>query len=501
MSQNIEKEKVALLRHACILPVINKSPDDPRPNEEIFEQIALEGVYDRESGSRRYFAVPTLKRYYRTYLKGGFDALKPKDRSDATSFRKIDEELFNKIVQLKTEYPRMSASGIRRRLLKNGDIKADGVSLSTITRCVHRVIKTMNHKEEKPEMRRYERAHINDVWCADTSVGPYIKLPEGTVKTYVIALIDDASRMITGIDVFTRDTYVNFTKVMKSAVLKYGVPQRFNLDNGTVYKNHQMKMLSARLGSELIYNRPYTPTAKAKVERFFGTMKRKWMAEINPKQFKSVEDVRQSLLRWVNEYNKTPHSSLVRLIKTGSGANDVVKGKAMTPNDRFFSEASIIRRLGKEGDELDKLFMLELQRRVSIDGVVNINNLQYEVNGKYSRKKIAFRYSPDFKQIYLVDPEDGALVPVKLLDKEENATAKRRFYFSNAEDIKIARGVKGEEPDDKPAGESVGEQMSDTPQELSSSGGEETGPELSDSHENERSATPDTNQKSQTTKN
>ena len=118
MSQNIDKENVALLRHACILPVINKSPDDPHPNEEIFEQIALEGVYDRESGNRRYFAVPTLKRYYRTYLNGGFDALKPNYRIDATSFRKIDEELFNKIVQLKTEYPRMSASGIRRRLLK-----------------------------------------------------------------------------------------------------------------------------------------------------------------------------------------------------------------------------------------------------------------------------------------------------------------------------------------------------------------------------------------------
>lgn len=24
-------------------------------------------------------------------------------------------------------------------------------------------------------MRRYERAHVNEVWCGDSSVGPYLK--------------------------------------------------------------------------------------------------------------------------------------------------------------------------------------------------------------------------------------------------------------------------------------------------------------------------------------
>lgn len=35
-------------------------------------------------------------------------------------------------------------------------------------------------------MRRYERAHINEVWCGDSSVGPYIKIDGTKKRTYII---------------------------------------------------------------------------------------------------------------------------------------------------------------------------------------------------------------------------------------------------------------------------------------------------------------------------
>ena len=48
-------------------------------------------------------------------------------------------------------------------------------------------------------MRRYERPHINEVWCGDSSAGPYLKTADGKKhRVYVIALIDDASRFILG---------------------------------------------------------------------------------------------------------------------------------------------------------------------------------------------------------------------------------------------------------------------------------------------------------------
>lgn len=77
-----------------------------------------------------------------------------------------------------------------------------------------------NHSQD---MRRYERVHINKVWCGNFSVGPYLKTDDGKKhKFYIITLIDDTSRFITGIDIFFNDNVVNLMSVMKSVVAKYG---------------------------------------------------------------------------------------------------------------------------------------------------------------------------------------------------------------------------------------------------------------------------------------
>lgn len=127
-------------------------------------------------------------------------------------------------------------------------------------------------QNKKQDMRRYERPHINEVWCGDSSAGPWLKLPDGKKRrVYVIALIDDASRFITGANVFFNDTFVNLMSVIKSAVARYGRPKAFNFDNGPAYRNKQMELLAGRIGSTISYCRPYTPTQKAKIlyEEFF----------------------------------------------------------------------------------------------------------------------------------------------------------------------------------------------------------------------------------------
>ncbi len=69
-------------------------------------------------------------------------------------------------------------------------------------------------------------------------MGPYLKTDDGKKhQVYIITLIDDASRLIVGIDVFFHGNFVNLMSVIKSAVAKYGRPQLFNFDNGRSYKN------------------------------------------------------------------------------------------------------------------------------------------------------------------------------------------------------------------------------------------------------------------------
>ena len=256
-------------------------------------------------------------------------------------------------------------------------------------------------------MRRYERPHINEVWCGDSSVGPRLTMPDGKKhRIYIIALIDDASRFITGIDVFYNDNFINLMSVMKSAIAKYGRPKVFNFDNGKSYKNRQMELLAARIGTTLSYCQPYTPTGKAKIERWFRTMKDQWMAALDMRDFHSLEELRGSLYAFVQQYNQSPHSSL----------------RGLSPQDRFFSESEQIRRLSEE--DIRQNFLLELERRVSADSVIVIDQIEYEVDYRFARQRIRLRYSPDMKEIFIVEA-DGTLTPIRLLNKTENALIKR----------------------------------------------------------------------------
>lgn len=259
-----KKNTIALMRYSVISPLITGLSDDYDSLAAFFNAASARGV-KYPDGTIKHYAPGTIELWYRNYLDKGFDALIPSGRADLGLPRKLDYELREQIKYLKTNYPRMSASAIYRQLHDNGSIKHGDVSESTVNRYVNLIAlqqkMTTNH-----DMRRYERPHINEVWCGDTSVGPYLKTPDGKKhKVFIIALIDDASRFIVGIDVFFNDNFINLMSVIKSAVAKYGRPQLFNFDNGSSFKNKQMELLAARIGSVIHYDQPYTPTQKALV--------------------------------------------------------------------------------------------------------------------------------------------------------------------------------------------------------------------------------------------
>ena len=412
MTQEQSRE-IALMRYSIIAPLVSGLQDSFSTHEAFFRDASEKGVRAPD-GSTKHFAPPTIKRWYNNYKRGGFDALIPVSRVDLGKPRKLDEQLQEQIQYLKTNYPRISAAAIYRQLRDNGSIRPDELSESTVNRFLGSLALEMKTTTNQ-DMRRYERPHINEVWCGDSSVGPHLKTDDGKRhKVYIIALIDDASRFIIGIDVFFNDNFVNLMSVMKSAVAKYGRPQMFNFDNGSAYKNKQMELLAARLGSVIHYDQPYTPTQKAKIERWFRTMKDQWMAALDIRDFHSLEELRGNLLAYVNQYNQTVHSSL--------------KGKS--PQDRFFCEPERIHRLSDE--EIEHNFLLEIERRVSADSVVTIDQIEYEVDYRFAKQRIRLRYSPDMKDIFIMET-DGTLTPIRLLNKHENATIKR-------EKIRLCRG-------------------------------------------------------------
>lgn len=135
-------------------------------------------------------------------------------------------------------------------------------------------------------------------------------------------------------------------------------------------------------------------------------MKDQWMSCLDIRDLHSLDELRGNLLAYVNKYNRTVHSSL--------------KGKS--PQDRFFSEPQRIRRLADE--EIQSSFLLEIERRVSSDSVIVINDIEYEVDCRFLKQRIKLRYSPNLEDIFVVEA-DNTLTPIRLLNKTENAFVKR----------------------------------------------------------------------------
>ena len=400
-----KKQTVALMRYSAIAPIITGTQEDYESLSAYFRTASAKGI-KAPDGSLRHYSPGTLEKWYLAYKKSGFDALIPSGRSDCGVSRKIDDDLREHIVYLKHHYPRMSAAAIYKQLRDSGSIRSGQLSESTVCRFINQL--TLQERlTNNQDMRRYERPHINEVWCGDSSSGPYLKTADGKKhRVYVIALIDDASRFVLGADVFFNDTFVNLMSVMKSAVYKYGKPKVFNFDNGSAYKNRQMELLAARIGSVINYCRPYTPTQKAKIERWFRTLKDQWMASLDMRDFHTLEELRGSLLTYIRTYNQTPHSSL----------------KGLSPQERFFQEPELICRLSD--DLIENSFLLEIERRVSADSVIVIDQVEYEVDYRFAKQRITLRYTPDMKDIFIVET-DGSLTPIRLLNKQENSMVKR----------------------------------------------------------------------------
>ena len=363
-----DKQDIALLRYSIISPILNSDASvDSR--KDLFKQAA-DRSYTTSSGTKLSVSWYTIERWFYLYRKHGFDALKPKGRTDCGQ----------------------------------GIITAHDLSLSTLTRYVNALC-SRSATETPKEMRRYEKEHINEVWYGDSCHGPFIRVGKQKHRTYIIALIDDASRMITGIDIFLNDNYVNLMGVIRGAILKYGKPGMFSFDNGKNYRNRQMNLLAARIGVVLHYCPPYTPTSKSKIERWYRGLRDLWQSTLDKEQLSSLDTLRESLYQYVERYNHTVHSSL--------------HGK--TPKERFFEEGALIRRLSDQ--QVHDSFLLEIERKVSADNVIVIDSVEYEVPYRYSRQKIRLRYTPDMSEIYVADGD--MMTQIRLLDKCENSKIRR----------------------------------------------------------------------------
>lgn len=127
-------------------------------------------------------------------------------------------------------------------------------------------------KQRRHKWVRYEREHSMSLWRTD-----WKPLPDGR---WLIAYLDDASRLGVGYGVFEEATTENAINVLERAMTRYGCPREILSDRGTQFyasegerKERGVSRFEAYLaekGIRHILCRVQHPQTNGKLERFCG---------------------------------------------------------------------------------------------------------------------------------------------------------------------------------------------------------------------------------------
>lgn len=404
--ENLMKE-LALFRFSLIAPVVSDTFKE-MSKMAYFREVAKK-EYMLPNGKKAVFSPLTIKKWYLNYRKNGLEALIPKSRIDLGRSRALSDDVCKQIQAYKAQFPHITGKKIYLKLIEEGYTDAADVSLNTI----YRFLKNQHLTRDKmppQECLNFEMAHANDCWQADTTVGPVIVVNGKKKQAYLIAFIDDASRVITHGEFFFSDNALNMQHTFKKAILKYGIPKKIFVDNGGPYQNNQLKWICAELGIVKIHSKPYKPQGKAKIERSHRTMKDKWMNAIDWNDYTSLEALNKDYEIFLNkEYNNAVHSSL-----------------DMTPKERYLKDFDLIKFPVPE--TLEESFLHRITRKVTAMATVSLFNTVFEVPQQYIGRTISIRYQAnDLSEIYIYDGLTNKRLhccyPVKKLD---NAKRKRQ---------------------------------------------------------------------------
>ena len=101
------------------------------------------------------------------------------------------------MLKIKKKFPHITGSLVYQKLIEEGSLKACTASLSSVLRYIrlnHLSVKELNQVDRQP----FEMAHANDLWQADTSHGPTLKI-NGTKKITPVIILDEAQYLKTEI--------------------------------------------------------------------------------------------------------------------------------------------------------------------------------------------------------------------------------------------------------------------------------------------------------------
>jgi len=372
------------------------------------KNVAKKTFNDPQTGRDYTFTWRTISTWHYRYKKLGITTLDNKTRSDKNQHRKVQvnelAEAINDVLPTmsKNKTGIFVKSTLYRLLIKNNFFQRSQLGPTTFYRMINE--NNLLDTETTQKLRlSFAMQYANELWQADTLYGPSIKQADGKWrKTFLIAFIDDASRVITHGEFFYRDNTENMINAFRSALYKRGKPERLYFDNGSNYTSKEILQACIRLDIRLSHAPVRDGAAKGKIERFFRGFRDRFLSQ--HVEFKSLESLNKKTQEWIeNDYNSLHHT-----------------GIQMIPIDRFNLDACRIKYL-TDDQYTEEIFFVEENRNVSKTNVFSINSQKWECPVDLREKTIQVRYDRQRRDQFIVYFSGKRMGIASLLDLHRNA--------------------------------------------------------------------------------
>ncbi len=403
---------VALFRLSVLGPLASRDRFNRGELKKLLAELAHHS-YQIPGSKRTHLSPQSIERWYYAWRAGGIEALEPKVRCDKQRSH-LSKAVQNALLNAKRENPNRSLNTLIRLLEDHGIAAKGQLARASVHRFLqqHQLSKSTPAESHTIERRAFVAEHANDIWHADVMHGPVISSFRGPRKLYLVSLLDDASRLIAHADFCWSETALDIEGVLKSALLKRGIPKKIILDNGAAYRAASLQEICARLEIRLVYCPAYEPQAKGKLERYHRTFRARFLTEIQLDEFNDLPPINARLWAWIEQaYHQQPHEGI----------------KGQTPLTRWRQDLRYIRGLGPLANQFDELFFHRVERFVRKDGTLSWEGKRFEVPYHYAGQTVYLVFDPHLKQPLRIESKNfESLGPVAPLDPVANTHRRRQ---------------------------------------------------------------------------
>jgi putative transposase len=278
--------------------------EDSRERRSAVVALHLDGWSAKAIASYLKVSRKTVYRVIGRWLEEGDEGLADRPPGRPKGVRKVNLATMDFIRRMQ-ENPELGAFRIHAALEQKRGVE---VSVRTVGRimAVHRNLYGFEKPKRSPHQKKqmpFEAKRRHQVWTADVRYIKKHRLPlEGYL--YVISVLENYSRMVLSSAVCRRQDLSSFLPVLYSAIERYGSPETFVTDSGSVFLANRAREIYEALGMEKAEIEKGKPWQNF-IETTFNIQRR--MADYHFARAESWQELVDAHERWMEDYNAQRH--------------------------------------------------------------------------------------------------------------------------------------------------------------------------------------------------